>query len=688
MTDLASRRKLLAQKLSRTWSMPSHVLNLPVSGKGPLELWVAPKEITQKAGYSSLNWSSWIRHPQMAAQSSGLLRLSGADPSFCLWKHVEANPSSQAPVASCREIVPEGERLRLCEQLLEGQTVDQVLRDEKSGEGRRKLVTDAKTRLASARHVYVKFDDGGEEGPDNVDAMLLVGEDESLKLSFRHPSSALQMLQTKRDEVGAEKIVYVDLMLSNRCPQKQAGHTLLSHVFAMHPRSLFVVHCPMVLSTLQFYSNHGFTYNDTKSDSRDLSLHVIDFLSSVVSMWHSGYPALTYLSSAIEATRVRLSAYDDFHAARNMASDVRHIDLNENTNLEQDVERFLNEGHDKIWIWLPSTYSSNIVPMAVAAAHIGHELMAHDWRIDYVALVGPASFMGDVAHAVLALPLPSPTNCILEPPVNEDDSTGYESYEAFASSPTSSSLSNSAASPVRPFSLNVSPYASPSYASSPHASASSAFPSSPLPYEDFTPSALRDPATHQADVVREYFYNSKTRLLKRARVSELIEFMLHERNLLRRDMTVDMRNVFSVLFEDMDIVLDRSLKGVAFVRRGVQGLDAISYACVFHGESGMITHLHCTDDDDGKLFALMLRIQRPNDVELAPEVVGCGERMQVWITRETRETLFETVVTHATRRAFVNSCLFRNTPPQKHSSRNSPLVSICKGRQRTPTPGR
>ena len=136
-----------------------------------------------------------------------------------------------------------------------------------------------------------------------------------------------------------------------------------------------------------------------------------------------------------------------------------------------------------------------------------------------------------------------------------------------------------------------------------------------------------------------------------------------------------------MLFVDSEITLEKSLKGVAYIKKGAKGLDAVTHACVFKGDE--IVHFHCPSDgqdDVTKLFVLMIRIQRPNELTVRPGSQCCPTI--VVLTKESREHLFEMVISHSTRRYFVNSCLFRNANAK--TGNPSKIVSVCKGRQRAP----
>jgi hypothetical protein len=673
----SSRRKAFADKLSTEWLLPVHSLNVPISENKPLETWICPQEIIHKSGYSALNWAIWLNTPPSFQQAGRLLQLVGTDPSFFMWRHVRVEGSVSPRV---KEVEGEEDRLHLCAQIIEGQLVDQVLRDECGGEHRRPLCADGKTshmKLLSAHKVFVLFDEKNE-----VDGMILLGGDDALKTSFRYPSNALKLVQQKQVSIGASRTVFIDLILSDRCSQKKTGTTLVNHVLAHHPDSLLLVHCPMILSTMRFYYNNGFQYSDMGETSVNLLLDVVDKMSGAVRMWHSGFPHLTYVNSFIEDTRVRISTYTGpLESSRDKSHGPYHIQLDvseKSRDFEKDVERIISDGYDRVWFWAPDNYDVHLLNTAVRAAKFANKKIATDWRVDHICILLKESHAGEITHVLSKLALPIPTTCLLEPPTNEDETFEEEDtpfyFERGNEDATNVFEEEESGLEFEEWGAGSSPpyedYIPPVTPIRDTPMSDKGSPITPMPYEPFD--------EEENEVIREYFYNSKTRDLRRQRVSEIIEFRLNELELMRRDMTADMRNVFSVLFDDVGITLDKSLKGVAFIKTGVQGLDAITHACVFKGDEIVSFHSPRDQDDVTKLFVLMIRIQRPNELSVRPPT----QINNVFLTKESREHLFEMAISNSTRRKFINTCLFRST---SNRIGKQSIVSVCRGKQRTPT---
>ncbi|RPF82146.1 MAG: hypothetical protein CBC65_000965 [Rhodothermaceae bacterium TMED105] len=666
------RRKTFAEKLATEWLLPVHNLNVPISANKPLETWICPQEIVQKGGYSALNWATWLKTTQSFKQAGKLLQLISTDPSFFMWRHVHVEGSLSPQVKE----VEGDDRLRLCEQILEGQLVDQVLRDECGGEERRPLCADKKTarmKLSSADKVFVLFDERSE-----VDGIFILGGVDAYKTSFRYPTNALKLIQNKGASIGTSGTVFIDLILSDRCSQKKTGTTLMNHVLALYPNSLLIVHCPMVLSTMRFYYNNGFHYSDMGETSANLLLDVVERVSGAVRMWNSGFSHLTYVNSSIEDTRVRISSYTgSLDSSLSKSPGPYHIKLGDPSSLEQDVERIITDGHDRIWLWAPDAYDVQLLSVAVRAAEFANKKIATDWRVDYMCILIKDVYVGEVAHAISNLTLPIPRTCLLEPPVDEDElfeddmpsfleEDSGDAFNAFEEEEDVGLETEEESPPYEEYAVPVTPVRDTS-------ATDKGSPVTPFTYEEFD--------EEENEVIREYFYNSKTRELRRQRVSEIIEFLLNDIGLMRRDMTADMRNVFSVLFDDIEITIDKSLKGVAFIKKGVKGLDAVTHACVFRVNE--IIHFQCPgdgQDDVTKMFLLMMRVQRPNELTVRPGT-QCNTSVVV-LTKESREHLFEMVISHSARRRFVNSCLFRNA--NLKTGKPSSIVSICKGKQRAP----
>ena len=178
----------------------------------------------------------------------------------------------------------------------------------------------------------------------------------------------------------------------------------------------------MILSTMNFYYNNGFQYSDMGETSLNLLLNVLDKIGGAVRMWHSGFPHLTYVNSSIEDTRVRLSTYTgSLEAAKTKSRGPYHMKLDHSDSLNQDVERVISDGHDRVWLWAPDDYDVQLLNTVIAAAEFANKKIATDWRVDYMCIILKDTFVGEIAHAISNLVLPIPKICLLEPPVNEDE---------------------------------------------------------------------------------------------------------------------------------------------------------------------------------------------------------------------------------------------------------------------------
>ena len=105
-----------------------------------------------------------------------------------------------------------------------------------------------------------------------------------------------------------------------------------------------------------------------------------------------------------------------------LPSNVRpyHIKLGDPSSLEQDVERVITDGHDRIWLWAPDAYDVQLLSVAVRAADFANKKIATDWRVDYMpSRKRRICRRGGTRHVELGSPIPR--TCLLEPPVDEDE---------------------------------------------------------------------------------------------------------------------------------------------------------------------------------------------------------------------------------------------------------------------------
>ena len=603
MTSLSERRSEFVSKLALEWNVHPHNLHVPLSGD-PLEAWLQPKEVPDKAGKYVLNWGLWLpSYLRVTKQLDRLIGFAGVDSSFFLWKHVESGQGM--PSVDCVSVQDPMCRKELLGHILQGQLVNQVMRDERSEEPRRLLcknVTVVKAKLEEANHVYVLKTPQGE-----IDGVVLIGSDAMLKASFKTPSFALMQLQSLKERKKVSDIVYIDVFLSNRHSLRGSAKKLLNHAYAQHPESIFVVHCPMIMSTLCFYERNGFTYNDLHKESINILPSVTDRLGSAVRMWNSGFSHLTYSRSFIEDTRVRLSVYHGtLGDALRTTVGVHMILLCVGDDVNVLLNNAIEKKHCVIWLWLPQVSLVDLEPLVVSATNASNTVMAHDWRVDYVALVCSAQQKGDVAQMIMHCPLPETMRCTLDSPVDED--AGDDNDEDRA-----------------------------------HPMVCEA--------DDVGCTNPKQANAPSDEAISEYFYN-KNRDLRCDRVLALVKLRLKNNHFVEHDnLTIDMRKILAILFSDYDIMTDPDYEGVVVLRDDMTGIDAVAFACIFKTDVGhcRVTHLYCTVEEGiSRLFVLMMRTKRPNHFSLETD-----DSFWSTLLREGIEHLFETTVSPKSRRLFV-----------------------------------
>ena len=485
------------------------------------------------------------------------MRYVGTEPGFFLWK--KPLPEEATFDDACRVVKSQDEMLRILEGKLQEQAISQVLRDEHAHEPRRSLFKNeasARKRLLDASSVLVLEDVDG-----TVQAAALIGSEGTLQTSFDVPNQALPDLDHLLQDTESLEVVHIDVLVSNRCAKFQSAHRLLGHLFATFPTATFVMHCPPVLTTLQFYEEEGFVYNDLRSSSSNLLPFVTQYLADAVRMWNSGTPAFTYAFSQIELPRVRVSVYTgSFEEATDaVPKGSTVLRVNKTMNMDDRIASLLDRNKSRMWLFLETDVVGDADFMR-RMTDIVHHRLATDWRVDHVTYAIHESHHGSVAHAVYLRPLPESNVCMLDSPVPESELRIQLEHQAGLEAELGEELE----AQQQVYDDEGVEYE---------------------PYEEFEP----DPPEQHA---REYLYDRKGQLRMR-RAAEVVEFILSERGIRRVDMVRELEHSFA---QALGVPIERGLKAFGFVQQ-----NRIKYACLYRPSEGRrhaeIVRAICEEDD-------------------------------------------------------------------------------------------
>ena len=380
-------RKLFARKLSEAWGVDERKLKVPA--RTPLSEWAVPRTV-ESQGVRALNWAEWGVVP--ASQAAGLLDLRGADPGFFLWKR--ASSDADMDYERVREEAPSAEHA----STLAEQTVPQLLRDEVRGEKRRALFASAKAARDKLRDADAVLVSGEGEG------MVVLSPPRVFAESFANPDAA--MARVRRLARG-DPIVFLDVVLGNKCPSRQAATRLVKHVEATHPLGFLVVFAPPVVSTLRFYADLGFAY--ASEDTDNLLPRLVERLETANKVWHSGFPWLTYLDPHIEDTRIRVSAVSE-----DVVPEPDHVD---NYAADEDVV-------PDAFVWVNKGEAVDAVVDATQA------LLSRMPDASVTLVATAPEDAQRVLREARARPLPA-FACTMDSPVAEALPPEYEAYEDY-----------------------------------------------------------------------------------------------------------------------------------------------------------------------------------------------------------------------------------------------------------------
>ena len=701
-TERRARVKAFKDKLQEAWGFAKPSNLCLTSQTDPLEQWITPREVTLNSA-PQLNWSAWLKndHATVGAQANALTRLRGpvaGAPSFFLWRHV-GERHGRLDHARCKRVDDREARVAQWASILADQRVSQLLRDEWRGDERRLLVDGlytANEKLNGARHVYQLRSD---------DAVAVVGDNQALRTSFYSFADARSVLQAKLSALGLqeEDVVLIDVFLGNRCARRRTATVLLDHLFACHPNTLCVVHCPPVLSTLRFYESMGFSYSDMQRDN--LLPHVIDKIERAVCAWHSGCTSLSYARPYIEDTRPRISMYDGTDADLDATYNDLAQTLDEDTRAR--VGMTIVEPGDRIdvgdepvtWLWVRSF---DDVRRVLRAA--GRSIA---FNIDKtVHVVVPAAW-SDGASAILdQLPIVEPQLCVLESPVmeadvpvldgeekedeDEEDSSPaavaplmqqaggegeeeeWEEEDALLGPPTGAPAAAPLAQQVGQEEEDESyvpfgpPTGAPAAAPLAQQVGQEEEDESYVPFPGGTSDLSSEDDDVEADAQLFRYYQKRNGDLHLQRVAEAVGFTIAQRGLRRREVTVDMRAVLSELVQ---IELGRGDKGVVFVSD-----QNLTHVCVYRLEAGscICKHLILSGEvHNDTLFALSVRLHHPS-----VQLTDATTYETSLFVDETVQNLFQRAISTEEQQAFVRSCL-RNTPSKR-------VISVCRSPHKPP----
>ena len=155
-------------------------------------------------------------------------------------------------------------------------------------------------------------------------------------------------------------------------------------------------------------------------------------------------------------------------------------------------------------------------------------------------------------------------------------------------------------------------------------------------------------------------------------MAQLLEFVIRERGLLRRDITQDMRSTAS---EVLETSITTNQRGVVFVNSQE---FRITHGCVYeknyHSKARIIL-LRCEgSESENALFVLCLRLQNC-EYDLRSVDAQFEHLFQMDLIH-----LVALAVDPDELKAFSKACLFRDP--------NGKTVSVCRGRSRPPSSGR
>ena len=582
-------RKLFAHKLAEAWGVDE--LRLQVPTRTPLSEWAVPRTVESR-GVRALNWAEWGVVP--ASQAAGLLELRGADPGFFLWKR--ASPDADMHFERVTEVPPD-EYERYAPKLAE-QTIAQMLRDEAREEKQRPLLASAKAareKLRDAEAVLVTGDDATE-------GMLVVSPLDVLAKSFARPKLALERVNRL---ARGDSVVFLDVVLGNRCPSRQVATQLVEHVEATHPLGFLVVFAPPVVSTLRFYADLGFTYAADEG-ANDLLPTLVERLEVATKVWHSGFPWLTYLDPHIEDTRVRVSVVSE-----DDVPEPTHVD---NHNADEGTDAFPNA-----FVWVSP---GDPVDAVVHAAQGLLSTLPNDATFTLVATAPEDARR--VLREARARPVPA-FACTMASPVAET-----VEYEDFA-------IPNDEMGDVN----DDGPWGD---------EAEMEVNNDEAGYE------VQDDGPWDmlmGEDEEETLFYTRNHTLKRRVVKHAVAYALQVAGVKRRTLTAELRTLAS---ETLDLpAVRKGEKGILLVEADA---PVVTHACVYTltDTTVRIVSAACPEDDEvSRLFALLLRLQWGEKRRVVGNADGCPS-LGTYLQHERTSDLFEAAIPVETRRAFARAC--------------------------------
>ena len=649
--DQRERRHHFRSKLSTAWDVPAHRLFVPTTQ--PLHEWIAPRLVSTQ-GVAQLNWSVWLGRATDAASAvlQDLLTSSGY---FVLWSGPSPTTTPGTADADCHALDLGARERLLSDHDVHLQTVSQLLRDELAGEEPLALFrsrVDCDRIFRDASHVIALRRAHNEDTILEGVCVLQADDAATRKRLFDAPMRATKRLEGLRSETSASTVVYLTLLLSDRCPAKAAATRVLRHVRSLLPSALIVCIVPPVLSTLRFYWSEGFRYAASLHGPNLLDA-MLPMLEAASQIWHSGFPLLTYLDPHIEDSRVRLShaPVQVFAARRRVAEHVsEHIAsvFVEDRTADSTV-RALDDActrRNQVWLWMSRATTAWGTLHRQRIVEHAQDLMATA-RIDSITLICDDP---DVYELVRGLPLPHPSVCYLESPV-------WESVEEYTSV-LSVVWSSTAAGYV------------PLDATGDHDEAvSNLFADDDVGGdagggEDEGADTGGGDAGSDEELRLPLFRRDGT--LHRTNALNAVVHTLLRRNMYPRNLTVSLRPVLEEQLGVKLSVRDKGLFVANFSRR-------IVLACIFTRTDTTlrVSHIVCSDDTFTALFALLLRLSwSPRKTIRGLDANRTNIEDMLLNSAET--DLFNAAMTISDLEAFASTCVVK-----AGSSPASP-VSLCK----------